>query len=188
MAQFVLPQKFSTRQIVIVVGIVVLLAMLYFGVSSNLRRDTQPPEVRLTVWGPFDEGHAFQAVSDDYKKIRGNVTLVYRPIPEANYYETLLEALAAGSGPDIFMIDNRSLPQQISKLAPLFENYIYPTMREPLGFGLLQFRDTFPRVAENDFVWQGYIMAVPLWVDTLALIYSKDALDQAGLQDKIQKF
>ncbi|MEK7110348.1 MAG: hypothetical protein AAB867_00645, partial [Patescibacteria group bacterium] len=93
-----MPVKFSQKQIIIVVGAIVILGVLYFVITSNLRRDSAPPEMKLTVWGPADEKRAIQGILDGYGALRPNVKISYESVEAAGYREQLVNALAAGGG------------------------------------------------------------------------------------------
>jgi multiple sugar transport system substrate-binding protein len=170
--------KLSPKQIIIIVGGVALMAGVYFLVTSNLRKDETPPEVKLALWGVLDEKQVLQNVVDDYRKTRPNVQITYRRIDPARYERVLLDALASGQGPDIFMINSRSLPQMRTKLANPGRD------REGVEqLGLAQFRALYPTVVEQDFVSDGLIYAAPVYLDTLALLYNRNAFDQASVAE-----
>ncbi|RJQ28635.1 extracellular solute-binding protein [Candidatus Parcubacteria bacterium] len=162
--------KFRPTQIALVAG----GALLVFGIISlvviNLRPKTGGEKVSLVVWG-FEDASAFKAVIEAYQRFRSNVEVAYLEVPEVGYKEALVNALAAGRGPDIFMIGNRDLPQELERITPM----------DSQQFNLIGFRDAFPAVAEQDFVRNETIYALPLYLDTLALFYNKDLFDQAGV-------
>jgi len=69
------------------------------------------------------------------------------------------------------MINNAWLPKHKDKLAPAPTTIITPA----------SLADAYPQVVVDDFVSQGRVWAIPLSVDTLALFYNRDLLDQAGI-------
>ncbi|MBI2033617.1 MAG: extracellular solute-binding protein [Candidatus Liptonbacteria bacterium] len=161
----------SKKQILILGGGGALVLVLIILIFLNLRSSSpQSQAVTLTVWG-FEDRNAFDAILQGYKTLRSNVTISYEKIEENNYESVLLNALASGQGPDVFMIRNRALPREKNKLAPAF----------PQTFTLLNLQEQFPQVVEQDFVSEGQVYALPLYLDTLALIYNKSVLDQAGI-------
>ena len=181
MPELSLPTKFSKKQVIIVLTSVLVVGGLYFGITSNLRKDFAPPKVRLTIWGPLNERPAFDQMIAAYHLKRDNVDVLYEPQNPATYYEKLVNAIAVGSAPDIVLIDNHSLPLQMDKLAPLYVGYIYPNMLEPIPFSITEFTSLFPTVAEQDLTEGTAVDSLPLYIDTLALIYNKNSFDQAGL-------
>jgi multiple sugar transport system substrate-binding protein len=135
-------------------------------------------EAQLTVWGVFDDSNAFNDAIAAFQKMNRNISVSYRLIPYADYEQTLLNALAAGKGPDIFMIHSTWLPQDIAKLQPMPARA--PDADVPL-MTIRQFQDTFVDVAVADLINDNKIYAMPLYVDTLALFYNRDLLSSAGI-------
>lgn len=160
----------SQKQIIIVGAIGFLVLILLVLIFTNLRSSQTPPNVTLKVWGTLD-GSIVNRFKDEYKKTRKNVQVDYQFLPEAGYEEAVVSALAAGEGPDVFMIPAKSLSRNKSKLYPA------PAAQ----FSLAQLREQFPTVVEQDFVDGGSVYALPLYLDTLALFYNRGLLDKASL-------
>lgn len=181
MPELTLPTQFSKKQVIIVLAGVLVVGGLYFGITSNLRKDTAPPKIKMTIWGPLNERPAFDQMIGAYRLKRDNVEVLYEPQNPDTYYEKLVNAIAVGNAPDLVLIDNRSLALQKDKLAPLYVGYVYPTMQQPIPFSITEFKGLFPTVAEQDFTESAAVYAVPLYIDTLALLYNKNSFDQAAL-------
>lgn len=162
--------QFTKKQIVILGSAVLLALILAVLVFTNLRSSQIPPNVTLKVWGTIDN-EVISRFKDEYEKVRKNVEVDYRVLPEAGYEETVVSALAAGQGPDVFMIPSKSLSRNKNKLYPA------PAAQ----FSLTQLREQFPTAVEQDFTDAGQVYALPLYLDTLALIYNREFLDQAAL-------
>ena len=96
-------------------------------------------------------------------------------VDPAGYENKVLSALAAGKGPDVFEISNRDLPKWQSALAYM------PTSTFAAQFDLAKMRSYFPSVVEKDFAVDDQIYALPLYIDTLAMIYNQDFFDSAGI-------
>ncbi|MGC8775731.1 MAG: extracellular solute-binding protein [Minisyncoccia bacterium] len=161
--------NFSKRQIIIFGGIafliIIVVLIFVFG-----QRPAPPPEVKLTIWG-IEPKTNFDPLISAYKALRPNVKIEYQQLEENNYRQKVLDALASGSGPDIFMIQNKTLLKDIYK--------IYPALSTQ--FNLAQLRQFFPQVVEDDFVYNNNIYALPLYIDSLALFYNNDYFNKAGL-------
>lgn len=130
--------------------------------------------VDLEVWGVFDDSDAYNEVFGEYRKINPYVgSINYRKLPLETYKEDLLNALAAGKGPDIFMIRNawRSSFEDKVSSAP---EYLLTEK---------QYRDTFVDVVVEDFISGGKIYGAALSADSLALYYNKDLFNAAGIVD-----
>lgn len=129
-------------------------------------------KMKLEIWGLFDDRDAFNDLIENYKKLNPNMVEVeYKKLMPDTYKKDVIEALASGQGPDIFLIQNT--------WAPSFADKIVPAPAEILNEKT--FRDNFVDVVAADFLNQGSIYAVPLSADSLALYYNKDLFNQAGL-------
>ncbi len=129
--------------------------------------------VNLEVWGTFDDSRDYENIFASYAKVNPLVgSITFRKFPIEDYERELLDALAAGTGPDIFMIQNAWLPDYQNKITPAPEYLI----------GKKAFMDTFVDVVARDAIGDdGAIYAVPLSVDALALYYNKDFFNAAGI-------
>lgn len=159
-----------------VVGVVLLLLILLFScIIPGLRScstSTQTLSANLTMWGVGDTPDAYKDILANFSASYPDVKVVYRSFAdEATYQRTLLEALAANQGPDIFEVRNNEVAEQYNKIAPL------PSTILPF----VSVQNLFPRVVEQNFAPQGTVYALPLSIDTLALIYNRRLVDQAAV-------
>lgn len=131
----------------------------------------QPKNVVLNFWDPFEDSESLQPLLQAYSQKHPNVQIVYSKKDITTYSQDLLEALAAGTGPDIFSINNSWLPQYKDKVVPASSNiFLYK-----------DYKDAFVDVAVNDFTDSQKIYGVPLYVDSLGLYYNKEVLGTAGI-------
>ncbi len=157
-----------------ITGIVVIVAILIFtGIIPGLR--TSGPEsiaAELSIWNVGDDESAFTAAYAAFNAKYPNVTFRYRSFSDEGAYEAaLLDALAAGTGPDIFVVRNDKVIRHQNKMLPA----------SSITMGLPELRATFPQVVEKDFFGTGGLYGLPLSIDTLALIYNRDLFDDAGV-------
>lgn len=155
-------------------GVIVLIFFLVFlGILPGLnRRPVVINKTTIQFWGVFDQSPVFNQIFDNVKNTYPYLDIKYRSFKDVDAYQAaILDALAAGQGPDIFMIQNVGLPQQINKITAA------PTTK----FSLLKLKQLFPKIVEQDFVNKDQIYALPLTIDTLALLYNRDLLNQAGI-------
>jgi multiple sugar transport system substrate-binding protein len=128
--------------------------------------------INLEVWGFDDNSEDYVELFENYKKIDPNIqSIEYKKISSGTYKKELIEAMAAGQGPDIFLLHNTWLPSFADKIAPAPSNIISEQ----------KFRKDFADVVLDDFLDKGQVWAVPLWVDTLALYYNKDLFNVASI-------
>lgn len=164
-----------TRNQLIIIGIAGLIAFFFIlvllGVIPGLRQTPAGgEEIKMVFWGIEDE-RVMRRLIDDYAANFRNVKIDYSQFSEENYESQLLNALASGQGPDIFMIRSGWLGKHFDKIAPLAEEQ----------FSFSRLGQIFPKVIEQDFSADGVIYALPLYIDTLAFIYNKDYFDAKGI-------
>lgn len=132
----------------------------------------------LQFWGVFDDRSAFDKAIRDFQASNPGIKVLYQQFSYQEYERSLIDALAAGTGPDIVMIHNTWLPKHGDKLKSLPATI--PGQKQPL-LTIQDYKTNFVDVAFNDFVFNNQIYALPLYVDTLALFYNKDILNSAGI-------
>ncbi len=150
----------------------VLAALLIVPFFSGCGATTASYRVNLEIWGTMDDSAVYGDIITQYKKINPYIgEIKYRKFAQDTYRQELLDALAAGNGPDIFMIENGWLPSFENKLQSA------PT---PL-MGELDMKNSFPDVVAGDFMLEGKVYAVPLSVDSMALYYNRNIFNAAGI-------
>ena len=133
----------------------------------------------LEFWGVFDTRQNFAEVASGFQQIFPGIKINYRQFSFEDYEKALIDALAAGTGPDIFMVHNTWLAKHKDKMAAMpeksgvVENYQFITPAD--------FQGQFVDVAYRDLVQDSKIYALPLYVDTLAIFYNKDMFNTAGI-------
>lgn len=129
-------------------------------------------QVTLRFWKPFEDSDSMQTLIAAYQQKHSNVRIEYTKKNIADYEEDLVNALADGTGPDIFSINNSWLPKYQSRLAPAPDSV----------FTFKDYRDTFvPIVVDNFTGSDRKVYGVALAVDSLALYYNKDLLGSSGI-------
>lgn len=159
-----------------VVMVIILVMIVFLGRGFN--SDGEGRIQNIQFWGVFDDSNDFRSTINAFEQRHPRWRVSYRQFNFEDYERELLEALASGKGPDIFMLHNTWLPKHQERIAPLPP---YPKeQKEPL-FTLRDFRDQFVEVTERDLVVEDEIYGLPLYVDTLALYYNKDIFNAMGI-------
>lgn len=166
-----------SRNQIIIIGAAVFVALIFILVFLGYLPGWRPPvnkngqkEITLSFWGVEDQ-NAVRELIDSYSAINPNARISYQQFDENNYERSLVNALASGKGPDIFMVHNSWLPKHWDKISPFPDT----------NLSLADLSDQFATVAEQDFVSNGRIYALPLYIDTLAFIYNKNFFDAKGV-------
>lgn len=127
--------------------------------------------VKLEIWGLFENEDPYRDIFQEYEKANPNISITYKKMAVDSYQKDLLDALASGQGPDIFLIHNNWVPS--------FGDKIYPAPSDIINEQKV--RNDFVDVVADDFVFGGKIFALPLSVDSLGLYYNKDLFNEAGI-------
>jgi ABC-type glycerol-3-phosphate transport system substrate-binding protein len=152
-------------------GVALLGAMSLSG--CGFKDDSKPYKVNLEVWSVFDDSDTYTQLFAEYRKMNPYVgDITYRKLSIDTYKKDLLDAMAAGKGPDLFLARSSWLPEFQDKIVAAPDALI----------GERAFREAFVDVVGDDFVGQdGKIYGAPLSVDSLALYYNKDLFNAAGI-------
>ncbi|OIO47718.1 MAG: hypothetical protein AUJ32_02175 [Parcubacteria group bacterium CG1_02_40_82] len=171
----------------IVVPITILSLFGGFGAIAfpGCSQDPTKGKADLAFWGVFDDSDVFVPLIQKFNETYKGVKITYHKEIYVDYEKDLVDALAAGRGPDIFMIENTWLPKHMDKITPITDG------SDIWAMTVKNFTDTFVDVAAQDFVWGGTdkngnplperIYALPLFVDTMALYWNKDIFNSAGI-------
>ena len=136
-----------------------------FLVGSNSGSTIGP----VTVWGPFDDV-AMQTIIRQLSEDDGRLRQVayVRKNPET-FEQELTNALASGSGPDLYILRQDNTVIDAAKIAAV------PYAQ----FSKEQFQTLFIEAADP-FMGQDGVLAVPLTVDPYVLYCNRDILGSSG--------
>jgi multiple sugar transport system substrate-binding protein len=161
----------KTRSKIFALGALVFASLVLSG--CGFKGNSRVYGVTLEVWGVFDDTDAYGSLLSDYRKIDPYVKKInYKKFNVDTYKQDLLDALASGNGPDIFLIRNSWVPAFKDKI-----------LEAPVSFADEKgFRDAFVDVVADDFMSADKkIYGAPLSVDSLALYYNKDIFAATGI-------
>lgn len=185
--------KKYTKIVKLTISVTLLLTSVLFLGGCGCREGAAPTVEKITIWGLWDESAVYDNIIYEFRRSHPNVLNVeYKKYPcnESECYDYLREVvqgLAAGTGPDIFMVNNTWVPSQKDKMVPVETvNALLEEQQLEKVMTLRDFGDTFVPVAKKDLVSKDLdglekIYAVPLWIDDLAVFYNRDLFNLAGL-------
>jgi len=161
--------------------------------------------IELNYWRVWDGPDDFTEIIDAYNQLHPFITINYKKLRYSEYEQELLEAWAEDRGPDIFSIHNTWIKKYQSKIAPMpaqitmaypvvkgkMKKEIIPQIRTTKSIGLKDIKDKFVDVVYDDVVIKAkdettgdikeQIFGLPLFMDTLAMYYNKDLLNNANI-------
>lgn len=150
-------------------GFIAVFALLVF--SGVIPRPWGTDEVagEVELWGSLPESTIHSAV-EDFKNVHKEFVLKYVYKEPAALEGDLVEALAAGRGPDLVILPHTSIIRRLENLVPLpYETYPQ-----------LNFNNNFIREG-NLYLTDTGVLALPLYADPLVLYYNVDLLSAARL-------
>jgi multiple sugar transport system substrate-binding protein len=152
-----------------VVRIVIALLMLVLVIAvTGCSGEEDKGPVRFLVFGDPEELAAYRAVIDAYEqKYEGTDVQLVEASDRDDLIARLSTSIAAGSPPDVFLINYRFYGQFASKDA------IEPVQDRLEGSDAFVADDFYPQ-ALNGFRWQGEQLCLPQNVSSLVVYYNRD--------------
>lgn len=152
---------------------VLIIPVFFSGVFASINpcKEAAVAPFSIEVWSVFDDTDVFRPLIAQFQEKYSYATVNYKKKDIVTYEKELIDALAAGRGPDVFVINNAWLPKHVDKLAAAPESLLTPA----------KVKEVFVDVVAQDFVDNDKVYALPLSVDTLALFYNKDLLNTEGI-------
>jgi multiple sugar transport system substrate-binding protein len=156
------------------VGVLLIVVILVFGGILPGRKSGKPPAAELEFWGIGDDDEIWIKSISAFKNQNQQISIRYQRMDREHYEEELLNRLAEGKGPDVFMFDSIWIAKHRDKLFPLPSEKLKITARD--------FSRLFADVAVQDLVSpEGKILGFPLSVDTPALFTNRDIFNAEGI-------
>jgi multiple sugar transport system substrate-binding protein len=174
--------------IVLVVLVMMLFLLIAFFISRTATTRTPGTgnqtggTITLQWWGVFLEPEVVQPLINEYQAANPNVKIQYankwpggnRELATKLYQDELNRILKESNQsalPDIFMVENTWAGYYERHTAAAPASVITPqTVASSF----------YPAVSQN-FVSNNQVKGLPLWMDSLAIIYNRDHLTQAGV-------
>ena len=153
--------------VLIFFGVLALGAVFIFATFSGGSRSNVGTVV---MWGVLDEEIVGDVLSDLRIRDSSYRDVSYIQIPENSFSETLTEAIAAGTGPDLIFLANDELLREQDKLIPIsFRSY---SRRD--------FQDTFVEAGEV-YLTDESVLGLPFYIDPMVLFWNRTLFSEAGI-------
>jgi ABC-type glycerol-3-phosphate transport system substrate-binding protein len=114
----------------------------------------------------YDNTDAFAEQLQAFESNVGMKVNVKKFVNPAEYEDLVINEIAEGKGPDVFMINNSWITKHWKKLLPLPADH-------PRAMPADVFRQTFFQAAADDLIIDEKIYGMPLSLDNLAIYYNK---------------
>ncbi len=118
----------------------------------------------LILWGAVPKANIEKTLSGKFTSGYRDIHLIYVQKNSDTFANSVIEALAAGQGPDMIILPNDLIVRFASKIEPF----------APITYPERQFLDTFIQTGEI-FIEQGKdILALPFSVDPMVMYWNRD--------------
>jgi len=178
---------------------VILIVLITTGAKcQSLPANTiagSPKPVTLEYWKVYEESFNISDLISNYQKQYPYVTINFKNFTPEEYENELLKAFAEDRGPDIFSIHTTWMKKYQSLNLPMpaeitmpytyqkgtFQKETFTEMRPQKTLTLRDINNLFPDVVYNNQVINNQIYGLPLSIDTLALFFNRDLLNNANI-------
>lgn len=179
-------KKWRTAVLFIVLGLILVGCQTDSGTSTDTTGSATgsiDSTIRLQWWGVFWDEDVVADVIAEYQSLNPNVEITYQnKWPGGNYrqaegvykanLERVLFANDANQIPDIFMTHN-------TWAGNYDELYTYPAPVSIIDPQTVE--SAFYQAVADDFIRDGAVTGLPIWMDTYAIIYNKDMLEEVAV-------
>lgn len=196
------------KKLLIIIIIFSFLLTSGFGcklVDKEVKQAMQP--ITINYWRVWDGPDAFEEIIANYKQLHPFVNINYRKFRYSDYEKELINALAEDKGPDILSIHNTWLKKYQTKIEPMpdsitmaypitkgtIKKEVVPELKTTKSITLKEIKNNFVDAVYGDVVvkiknektgaMEEKVLALPLALDTLAMFYNKDLLNNAGIAE-----
>lgn len=164
---------FPVKMIVFAVGFLLILsALVFFGI--RLQREGVGglfgQKGEIVWWGVQEEVSVVEPLIREFEEDNPGVEITYKKQSPQDYRVRLTNALASGSGPDIFEIHNSWKPMFSPQLSVAPKSV----------FSREEFINTFYPVIVSDLTTKEGVVAVPLEYDAITLYVNEDIFASAA--------
>ncbi len=164
-------KKFPTKLVAIVVGVVlVLIVSVFVFMSLNKDKSTSTATGEIVWWGLWEDTSVINPVIAEYEANNPGIKIKYVRQSKEDYRERLTNALAKGTGPDIFRFHNTWVPMYKSEL-----DKVPSTL-----FSVSEFSTVFYPIAVSDLTVGSSLVGIPLEYDGLSLYVNEEIFEKAG--------
>lgn len=165
-------------------GVLCMLLTVSLFVGCGSKDDSAPKEndsktegvdekVTLNIWGMGEEAKLLSEIENDFETKNPNIDMVVQAIPWDQAHDKLLMAVASGKGPDVVQLGTTWIPE-FAEAGVLKD--------------LTQYIDEYPNLDPANYFdssvgttkFDGKYIGVPWYVDTRAMFYRTDLLEEVG--------
>lgn len=145
-------------------GIIIAVLLLSGNIDVGGSEKTEGPSGNILVWGVLPRA-SMETLFDYIESQNKGLSVTYVEKDSQSLQADLVNALASGKGPDIFMIPPGQVAENIDRLSIIPFSLISKT----------SFQTTFTDIGESLLIPQGFL-AFPAFIDPMVMYYNRDML------------
>ena len=186
---------FQNKRLVVIIAGVLILVMIIVVILLLTGKKTDTGGNLLFVEPDYETNITFQSLYQGDNTYRDLITQ-FESLPQnknvkinlvvrndgasKNYYNSLINAFALDSGPDIFSIRNDEKNSYLKFISPLQD--VRDETGQVIANSVLKanYKQNFVDLAVKDTMFRDEIYGITSYVDNLQLYYNKELLNQAG--------
>ncbi len=162
--------NFQIIILIVFIAAAVLGVFVFSGaIPLGSQKDNTGAQGTIVLWGTV-KAQIISSLIDDFNRVNPTFIVKYVEKFSDTFDNDLLEALAAGEGPDMFLISD--------DLAFKYSNKIYTIPYQ--SFPVDTFKNSFVGAGEVFLTSKG-VLAFPLTVDPMMMYYNRSMLDANGI-------
>lgn len=162
-------KNFQIILIVVFIAAAVLGLLVFSGAIPLGNKSESGAQGTVVLWGTF-RAELINPLLEEFNNANQDFVVQYVYKSPDNFDQNLLEALASGTGPDLFFLPDN--------LAFHYSNKIFPIPYQ--SFSVSSFKKSFASAGEVFLTSKG-ILAFPIIVDPLVMYYNRSLLDANGV-------
>lgn len=156
--------------------LVFVLIIVFVLVKSGGKKSSSSATTTLTIWGSDDDASAFTDIINNFQN-SNDVKVTFVKKDATTYLTDSLAEIAAGRGPDIWIVPNTWLPKYHDQMTAMPANSIADKKAKKSDVEVYQ--STFPKVVATDNIINNQIFGMPIAGDTLELYYNNNLFSAA---------
>lgn len=150
----------------VVVVLIVILVVLSKGGNKPAPTATSTKAKNFTIWDYNNEKTAFDPIITTFQSQYG-IKVDYETKSPSTYFNDTINAMAAGNGPDIWIIPNNMIAKYQDKLVEMPKGMI--AQPNKMKNDIEAYDDLYPAVVGQDNIIGEKIYGMPIAMDTLGL-------------------
>ncbi len=163
-------KKFPIKILGLIGGAILVVFLLITLFRALASRGSNSGSGEITWWGLWEDESVVGPLIQEYQAKNPKVKITYLKQSQQDYRERLINAIAKGSGPDIFRFHN--------SWVPMFKNEL--DILPSSVMSAAEYSQTFYPIAASDLTYGTGIVGIPLMYDGLALFINEDIFSSSG--------